>query len=68
MIEVNGKNLAQMARADVEATQLRAGRWAIRPVGQLGTCGFHPFPWHVVFVNAPTAEQAIRKMRRWAGQ
>jgi hypothetical protein len=45
----------------MEATYLRDGRWAVRPKGQLGTCGFHPIAWSVVIVRARSADEAIRK-------
>ena len=48
----------------LEATSLRDGRWAVRPAGQLGTCGWHPRPWTVVYVNAPSADIAVRKAER----
>ena len=46
---------------EMEATHLRDNRWAVRPKGQLGTCGWHPYAWTVIFVTARNAEQAIRK-------
>lgn len=49
---------------ELEATQLRANRWAVRPKGELGTCGWCPQPWTVVYVKAATAAEAIRKARR----
>jgi hypothetical protein len=37
-------------------------RWAVRPIDQLGTCGWvcgsH---WEVVYVTAATAEEAVSK-------
>ena len=51
---------------ELEATALSSGRWAVRPKGQLGTCGFHPYPWAVIYVRAFTAEGAIaRALRGW---
>lgn len=44
----------------LEATRLR-DCWAVRPEGQLGTCGFYPVPWTVAYVRSSTAEQAINK-------
>ena len=44
---------------DLEATKLRGRKWAVRPKGQLGTCGFYPYPWAVVYVTAKSAEEAI---------
>lgn len=49
---------------ELEATQLNGGRWAVRPKGQLGTCGWYPQPWTVAYVKAATADEAIRKARR----
>ncbi len=37
--------------------------WAVRPEGALGTHGFHPGAWQVVFVkyrDAATAQDAVR--------
>ncbi len=47
----------------LEATELRNGRWAVRPEGQLGTCGWHPQPWTVQYVTARSADEAIKKAR-----
>ena len=47
---------------ELEATQLRNGEWCVRPKGQLGTCGWHPKAWEAVFVRAPSAEAAVRKV------
>ena len=38
----------------LEATRLRGNRWAVRPEGQLGTCGSFPALWTVTYVNAPS--------------
>jgi hypothetical protein len=46
----------------LEATQLRDGKWCVRPEGQLGTCGWSPKAWTAVFVKAVSAEAAIRKV------
>lgn len=45
----------------LEAIELRSGRWAVRPVGALGTYGFYPKPWTVRYVNARSAAEALRK-------
>lgn len=45
----------------LEATHLRDNVYAVRPVGQLGTCGFHPIPWTVEYVRARSCEDAVRK-------
>lgn len=44
----------------LEATRL-TGCWAVRPEGQLGTCGFHPRAWQVCYVKADSAQQAVAK-------
>lgn len=46
--------------SQLEATELRTA-WAVRPIGQLGTTGFHPRPWTVVFVKAGDGDTAIRR-------
>ena len=51
---------------ELEATELRNGQWAVRPAGQLGTMGWHPYPWTVVYVRAPNAGEAVRKAARTA--
>lgn len=49
----------------LEATHLRENRWAVRPIGALGTCGWiDGKPWNVIYVNASNAEAAIRKAER----
>lgn len=45
----------------LEATHLRDNLYAVRPKGQLGTCGFHPFPWTVKYVRARNCEEAVNK-------
>lgn len=49
---------------ELEATHLRGNRWAVRPKGQLGTCGWYPIPWTVEYVNARSAEEAVEKANR----
>lgn len=44
-----------------EATKLRNNRFAVRPVGQLGTMGYHPYPWQAVYVKATHEAEALRK-------
>lgn len=46
---------------EYEATHLRDNRYAVRPKGQLGTMGWYPEPWTVVYVNANSVEQALSK-------
>lgn len=45
----------------LEATKLHGNKWAVRPEGQLGTCGYFPYAWTVIYVTAASAEAAIRK-------
>ena len=45
----------------LEATHIRGNTWAIRPEGQLGTCGSYPKLWNVQYVKARTAAEAIKK-------
>lgn len=47
----------------LDAIQLHSGVWVVRPVNQLGTCGFYPTPWAAYFTRARSAEDAIRKAR-----
>ena len=46
---------------EMEATHLRGRTYAIRPKGALGTCGWSPKPWTVIYVQANSALEAIRK-------
>ena len=46
---------------NLEATELRGGKWAVRPEGQLGTCGFFPCPWTVQYITAKNEQQALSK-------
>ena len=52
-----------ITNVELEATPLRDGKWAVRPKGQLGTCGFHPIPWTVQYIRARSAAEAIRKAK-----
>lgn len=55
------KHLKVMIRGhEHEATKLRNNRFAVRPVGQLGTMGYHPYPWQAVYVKAPHEAAALR--------
>lgn len=45
----------------MEAVNLRGNRWAVRPLGQLGTCGWYPAAWQVKYVTARSATEALRK-------
>lgn len=47
----------------LSATSMGRGRYAVRPEGRLGTCGFHPAPWTVVYVTARSPIHARAKAR-----
>ena len=49
---------------ELEATHLRDNTYAVRPKGQLGTHGWHPKPWGVLYVKAKSKKLAIRKAVR----
>lgn len=49
--------------AKLEAMHLRGRLYAVRPEGQLGSCGFSPVPWTVQFIKANSAEEAVRRAR-----
>lgn len=55
----------KQSQVEHEATHLRGKRYAVRPVGQLGTCGFHPCPWQVIYVNADSRRQALYRAGRY---
>jgi hypothetical protein len=46
---------------ELEAVEIRLGRYAVRPAGQLGTCGTSPVLWSVVYINASSPAAAIRR-------
>ena len=46
---------------ELEATHLRDDKYAVRPKGQLGTHGWHPIPWGVIYLKAKSKADAIRK-------
>jgi hypothetical protein len=45
----------------MEAVLLRGNTYAVRPKGQLGTCGWHPYPWTVQYIRARSASEAVFK-------
>ncbi len=49
--------------AKLEATQLRGNLYAVRPAGQLGTCGFYPTAWDVQYIKAKSRLDAMRKAK-----
>lgn len=53
----------EQSKGDLEASELRSGRWAVSPAGQLGTCGFYPYPWTVQYVTAGNPADAIKRAR-----
>jgi len=48
---------------EYEATKLQGNRYAVRPKGQLGTCGWYPIVWTVIYVTAFNEQQAIEKAK-----
>jgi len=61
MMMANPKNAAHHAAHKHEATALRGGLWAVRPVGALGTCGWSPYAWTVQYIRARSESEALRK-------
>lgn len=53
-----------LIEVELEATRLRGCEWAVRPVGQLGTCGFYPCPWTVQYIRADSAVAAVCKAKK----
>lgn len=53
--------LPGLIEVKLEATHLRGREYAVRPEGQLGTCGFYPVAWTVQYITATCPEQAVRK-------
>lgn len=54
-----------MSKFDLEAVHLRDNRYAVRPRGALGTCGWiDNRAWSVIYVNANSPEAAIIKAMR----
>ena len=44
---------------DYDGVQV-CGKWYVRPRGQLGSCGFAPWPWEIRHVpGASSAEEAV---------
>lgn len=48
----------------LDAERLRSGAWAVRPEGQLGTCGFYPKAWTVQIIKAVSKDMAIKIAER----
>ena len=60
-----GQKMVAARKANgLEATRLHGNRWAVRPTGQLGTMGWHPYAWTVIYVTAKDAHAALVKARR----
>jgi len=55
--------MEKMVPVTLEATHLKGRRYAVSPLGQLGTCGYYPTAWTVQFINAASPEDAIRKAK-----
>lgn len=57
--------LAGFTATELEATVLRhPRRYAVRPIRQLGTCGYYPRAWTVQYITADSPSAAIRKALR----
>lgn len=52
----------------LEATHLRDNLYAVKPVGQLGTCGWWPVAWTVQYIHARSGEEAVRKAKPILGK
>lgn len=50
----------------LEAIHLRSNWYAVRPQGQLGTCGYYPSAWTVQYVKARNTEEALKKANNHA--
>lgn len=51
---------------EYEATSLGGRRYAVRPKGCLGTCGWHAgVAWTVIYVNADSPSRAIIEARKF---
>ena len=49
----------------LEATHLRDRRYAVRPEGAVGTCGWiDGQPWQVIYVTAASPEQAVARAQK----
>ena len=48
----------------MEAIKL-ASCYAVRPEGQLGTCGFFPVPWEIQYIVARSKAEALRKAHHY---
>ena len=57
-----------MGTKELEATHLSGRRWAVRPAGALGTCGWSPEPWTVIYVTASDAQTAVQKALKIKGE
>ena len=44
---------------ELEATKIRLRKYAVRPRGQIGTCGSFPKPWSVIYVTASSKSKAV---------
>lgn len=59
-LHVHRINMEKQVMPSLEATRLN-NCWIVRPVGQLGTCGWiKGKPWMAAYSNAKAAERAIQ--------
>ena len=64
---LSGMNMKEFQQEEVmmkdaieyETTHLRNRDWAVRPLGHLGTMGWTPVPWTVVYVRADSPRSAL---------
>lgn len=54
---------SDIIQIEYEAIRLRNNRYAVRPKGQLGTCGWFPKAWTVIYVNAKNEQDALKKTK-----
>jgi len=49
---------------ELEAVRLKGG-WFVRPLGQLGSMGWHPVPWEMTYIKgARSASDAVARAKR----
>ena len=52
----------QIGTVTLGVEHLRGNRYAVGPKSFMGTCGFYPYPWTVVYLNARNAAHAALKV------
>lgn len=51
---------------DLETGRFRSGEYYCRPRGELGTCGFYPYPWTLT-IGATAHEARVNFIRAHGG-